>query len=342
MEKVTLKIFRYDPGKDSQPYYQNYIMELEPGITLLNGLNKVRATQDASLAYRMSCGSAICGSCAMKVNGHALLACKTQLCDLAKNGLVQIDPIGNMEVIKDLVVDLEPFWASLRKVRPYLVPDTLDNPELERKQTQKQFLLIDDVTTCILCASCYSDCNVLEVDNEFFGPATLAKAHRFIYDSRDAKAYDRLEQITELHGVWDCTHCGECSTRCPTETKPMARIEEIRQAVMEAEITNNNGARHVLGFRETVSKSGRLNENYLPARSVGFFNIPALLGLLPVGIRMFVKGKNPPLIHKSIEKVKEVKSIFSRLKKYRKIKPQHITKGDINRLDEDSISERKV
>ena len=329
METVTFRIFRFDPEKEQKSRYQDYPMQLEAGATLLNSLNKIRATQDASLAYRMSCGSAICGSCAMRVNGKALLACKTQVSELIKDGVVQVDPMGNMDVIKDLVVDLEPFWASLRKVRPYLVPDTLDNPEDERLQTPEEFLLIDDVTTCILCASCYSDCNVMEVDREFFGPATLAKANRFIFDTRDAKTQDRLESVSEYNGVWDCTHCGECSTRCPTETKPLARIEEVRQAAMAAGVHNNNGARHVLGFRETVGKSGRLNENYLPARSVGFFNIPGLLSLIPVGLRMFMRGKNPPLIHHSIDKVAEVRKIFSRFEEYRRVRPQHITKDAV-------------
>ncbi|VAX24039.1 Succinate dehydrogenase iron-sulfur protein [hydrothermal vent metagenome] len=318
MDSVTFRIFRFDPENDSSSRYQDYEYELEPGVTLLNSLNTIRSEQDATIAYRMSCGSAICGSCAMRANGHAVLACKTQTSGLVKDGVIQIDPLGNMKVIHDLVVDLEPFWDSLRKVKPYLQPDTTDSPEMEREQTQEQFLLIDDVTTCILCGACFSDCNALEVDENFLGPATLAKAHRFIYDTRDSKTEERLEDISELHGVWDCTHCAECSTRCPTETKPLARIEEIREAAMKAGVHGNNGARHVLGFRETVGKSGRLNENYLPPRSVGFLNIPGLLSLLPVGIRMLMRGKNPPLIHHSIDKVDEVKKIFSKFEEYRK------------------------
>ena len=316
-QKVTFKIFRYDPEKDGAPRYQDYEIELEPGITLLNCLNKIKWEQDQTLAYRYSCGSAICGSCAMKINGHANLVCNTQASDYVKDGVIQIDPIGNMTVIRDLVVDLEPFWASLAKIEPFLKPAG-DAPEEERLQTEDEFDLIDPSTTCILCGACYSDCNVMEVDKNFLGPATLAKAHRFIFDSRDAKTDERLSDISEANGLWDCTHCGECSTRCPTEAKPLHRIEEIRTKAMINGHHGNAGARHVLGFRETVGKRGVLDENYLPVRSVGFFNIPGLLSIIPVGLRMLMRGKAPPIIPHSIDKVDDVKKIFARFEEFNK------------------------
>ncbi|MGK7344257.1 MAG: succinate dehydrogenase/fumarate reductase iron-sulfur subunit [Candidatus Nitrospinota bacterium M3_3B_026] len=317
-DRATFRVFRSDPASGEPPRYQDYELEIEPGATLLNCLNRIKAEQDASLTYRMSCGSAICGSCAMRANGHALLACKTQAAGLVRDGVIQVDPIGNFEVIRDLVVDLEPFWASLKSIKPWLMPDTRDNTEKEREQTPEQFLKIDNATTCILCASCWSDCNVMEVDKKFLGPATLAKAQRFIHDSRDAKTQERVEDIAGPGGVWDCTHCGECSTRCPTESKPLGRIEEVREEVMRRGVHSSNGARHALAFRETVGKRGLLDENYVPARSVGFFNIPGLISLMPVGIRMFLRRKNPPVIPHKIEKADEVKKIFSRFEEYRK------------------------
>ncbi|MDH4184517.1 MAG: succinate dehydrogenase iron-sulfur subunit [Nitrospinota bacterium] len=318
MGDVIFRIYRFEAGKDSAPRYQEYKLALEPGITLLNCLNQIRGSQDGTLAYRMSCGSAICGSCAMRANGHALLACKTQASSLVKNGVIQLDPLGNFPVLRDLVVDLEPFWSSLRQVKPWLQPDTSDEPERERLQTAAEFHRIDYATTCILCASCWSDCNVLEVDKKFLGPATLAKAHRYIFDSRDAKTQERLERIAEPRGVWDCTHCGECSTRCPTETKPLARIEEVREAVMIAGVTRSPGARHAMGFRESIKWFGALNENYLPVRSMGFFNIIGLLGILPVGLRMMRKRKAPPLLPHFIDKVGEVRKIYKRFHELRK------------------------
>jgi succinate dehydrogenase / fumarate reductase iron-sulfur subunit len=316
---VTIRVQRFDPDTDTKPRDQDYELELPPGITVLKTLNKIRAEQDPTLAYRFSCGSAICGSCALRVNGHAKLACKTQASECIKDGVMHVAPIGNTRVLRDLVVDLEPFWSSVGKVKPYLVPDTREAaPEKERHQTPDQFLLIDPSTTCILCAACYSDCNVLGVDETFLGPASLAKAHRFIFDSRDADTDQRMREISETTGVWDCTHCGECVTRCPTESKPLERIEEIRVKAMAEGYHGNAGARHVLGFRESVGKRGMLNENWLLLRSVGFFNIPGLLSLVPAGIRMLLRGKTPPIIPHSIDKVDEVKKIFARFEELRK------------------------
>lgn len=317
--KVTIRIQRFDPDKDTKPRDQDYELELPPGITVLKTLHKIRAEQDPTLAYRSSCGSAICGSCAMRVNGHAKLACKTQASECIKDGVMHVGPIGNARVLRDLVVDLEPFWGSVGRVKPYLMPSGKEAaPELERHQTPDQFLLIDPSTTCILCAACFSDCNVLEVDEKFLGPAALAKAHRFIFDSRDSATGDRMREVSEKTGVWDCTHCGECSTRCPTETKPLERIEEIRVKSMADGHHGNAGARHAFGFRESVGKRGLLDENWLALRSVGFFNLPGLISIMPVGLRMMMRGKMPPLIPHSIDKVDEVKKIFARFEELRK------------------------
>jgi len=316
--KVTMRIQRFDPAVDTQPHEQDFEIELPAGITILKALNKVRAEKDPTLALRYSCGSAICGSCAMKVNGHARLACKTQVSDCTIDGVLRVAPIGNLKILRDLVVDMEPFWGSLDKAKPYLDAGNGSAPEHERKQRPEEFLQIDPSTTCILCAACYSDCNVLAVDENFFGPATLAKAHRFIFDSRDVDTPNRLRMVSEKTGVWDCTHCGECSTRCPTETKPLERIEEIRVKAMADGFHGNAGARHALGFRETVGKRGILDENYLPARSMGFTNLPGLLSLVPIGLRMMLRGKNPPLIPHKIDKVEEVRKTFARFEELRK------------------------
>ncbi len=314
-------IFRFNPDEETKPRYQEYMFDIPDGATLLDCLNLIKWTQDGTLSFRMSCRSAICGSCAMKVNGHAMLACKTQAVTVVHGDTVKIDPVGNFEIIKDLIVDLEPFWNSLENVKPWLIPDESDNPEKERLMTHENQKKIDDASTCILCAACYSDCNVLEVDKKFFGPATLAKAQRFVYDTRDCKTDVRLEQLSELNGMWDCTACAECSTRCPTEAKPLSRIREIKEMGMKRGFHDNHGARHVLAFRQSIGTrigGGYLNENYIPVKSMGFFNISGLLSLMPVGVRMFMKGKNPPILPHLIEKFGEVKKMFGRFGDYLK------------------------
>ncbi len=321
---VKFVIQRFDSEKDSAPRMEEFNLEIPKGATLLDCINLIKWEQDGTLTLRMSCRSAICGSCAMRVNGHARLACKTQAVDVVTDNKVVIAPLGNFPVIKDLVVDLEPFWASLERIDPWLKPNESVKWERERLQTHDDEKLIDDASTCILCASCYSDCNVMEVDKNYMGPATLAKAQRFVFDTRDVKTKERLDQLNELTGIWDCTHCAECSTRCPTDTKPLARITELKARSMEHGYSNSAGSRHVLAFRESIpgkypgTGGGLINENYIPPRSLGFFNIPALIGILPVGIRMMIRGKMPPLLPHTIEKFDEIKRMFGRFKEYLK------------------------
>ena len=310
---TTFKIKRYSPEKQEEPYTQEYELEETKDLTLLDCLNEIKWTQDGSLTYRMSCRSAICGSCAVKANGHALLACQRQADHIKdEKNTVTIEPLGNLKPIKDLVVDFKPFWDKLDAVDPYLKNNS-KVPDKERYQSPQEFNLIDDSSTCIMCGACYSDCNVLEVDKKFLGPAALAKAQRFVSDSRDEKTLERVKALSQPGGIWDCTHCGECIERCPKPARPFYRIKEIMTVALEQGVHNNNGARHALSFTRSIRRSGKLDENRLPIESVGLFNIKGLLSLLPIGLRMLLKGKNPPIIHKSIEDMGGVKRIFREL-----------------------------
>ncbi|GJL80027.1 MAG: succinate dehydrogenase iron-sulfur subunit [Nitrospinaceae bacterium] len=310
---TTFRIKRYNPEKQPEPYYEDFQLDIPDGSTLLDCINLIKWKQDGSLTYRMSCRSAICGSCGMKVNGRAILACQRQaVSQVDKDDTVTIEPLGNMQPIKDLVVDFEPFWEKVHKVKPYLQTNE-QPPEKERQQAPEQFRLIDDSSTCIMCGNCYSDCNVLEVDDNFLGPAALAKAQRFVSDSRDEKTLERVTELSEPGGIWDCTHCGECVERCPKPAEPFYRIKEIMTVALEQGVHNNNGARHALSFANSVKASGRLNENRIPVESVGIFNIKGLMDLIPIGIRMLLKRKIPPIFHKSIDDVKDVKRIFKEL-----------------------------
>ncbi len=308
---AKFRIKRYNPEKQSDPYYEEFDYDIPEGATLLDCLNHIKWNMDGTLTYRMSCRSAICGSCGMKGNGHALLACQKQAAHLLKDGndTITIEPLGNMPVIKDLATDFQQFWEKIDQVKPYL-QNKEKPPELERGQSPQQFKKIDDATTCIMCGACYSDCNVLEVDNNFLGPAALAKAQRFVGDSRDKATRERIKELSKPGGMWDCTHCGECVERCPKPAEPFYRIKDLMAVGLKEGVTNNVGARHALSFVKSVKHSGRLNENKIPVESMGYFNIKGLLDLVPVGLRMLLKMKIPPIIHKPVDDVKDVQRIF--------------------------------
>ncbi len=313
MDKTIFQIQRFNPEKDKESYFQEYKLEIPKGATILDCLNLIKWTQDGTLSYRMSCRSAICGSCGMRVNGHAMLGCKTQVSSVVRNDRVILQPHGNVKILKDLVVDLTEFWEKVSKVVPWLMPDEKVTPSFERHQSIDEFQKIDAASTCIMCGNCYSDCCSTEVDNSYLGPTALAKAQRFVGDSRDKRTIRRIKELSEDTGIWDCTHCGECVERCPTESKPLDRIVELRNVALNKGILNNNGARHAKAFVKSIKKSGILNENEIPVASMGLTNIPGLLSLIPVGIRMFLKGKSPPLIHRPMEELDDVKRIFKKL-----------------------------
>ena len=311
---AKFRIKRYNPEKQADPYYEEFDYDIPEGATLLDCLNHIKWNMDGTLTYRMSCRSAICGSCGMKGNGHALLACQKQAAHLLKDGsdTITIEPLGNMPVIKDLATDFKEFWDKIDQVKPYL-QNKEKPPELEREQSPQQFKKIDDATTCIMCGACYSDCNVLEVDKNFLGPAALAKAQRFVGDSRDESTRERIKELSKPGGMWDCTHCGECVERCPKPAEPFYRIKELMAVGLDEGVTNNVGARHALSFVKSVKHSGRLNENKIPVESMGYFNIKGLLDLVPIGLRMLLKMKIPPIIHKPVDDVKDVQRIFEEL-----------------------------
>ncbi len=310
----VIKIKRYNPEKRKDSYFQEFNVDLQPGSTLLDVLNEIKWEQDGTLTHRMSCRSAICGSCGVKANGHATLACQKQAEFLLdkKTDSITVEPLGNMPVIKDLVTDFKQFWEKVDQVKPFLKNES-SPPEKERSQSPEEFKLIDDSSTCIMCGACYSDCNVLEVDDKFLGPAALAKAQRFVGDSRDEATLERVKELSEPGGIWDCTHCGECVERCPKPAQPFYRIKEIMTVALEKGVHDNNGARHALSFTKSVKSSGLLNENTLPVESMGFTNIKGLLELVPVGLRMLLKGKVPPIFHKPCGELNDVKRIFKEL-----------------------------
>ncbi|MBM3944851.1 MAG: succinate dehydrogenase iron-sulfur subunit [SAR202 cluster bacterium] len=317
--EVTLNVKRYDPDSSKPaPYYQEYNVEIEDTTILLDSLIKVREEVDETLALRCSCRAAICGSCAMRVNGHAVLACKTKVRDvLPKTGnTITVEPAGNMPVIKDLVVEFNVFWDKVRAVKPWLQPQG-PPPEHEYIAPNEDMLHLAGVMGCIMCGACVSDCTVLEVDKNFLGPAALAKSYRFVADPRDDADSARLTELNKYGGIWDCTRCMQCVQVCPKGVDPMGRIMALRDKAIQYGLQNTNGARHAMAFTELVGHSGALDELRLPIKTYGIFNIPEMIKLIPVGIRSQLKGKRPPIFHKAIPGVENVRRIFKKVENKR-------------------------
>ena len=309
---ATFKVLRYDPEAGQETHYQEYTVDLPAYGSVLDGLLDIRDTQDGTLSLRCSCRSAICGSCSMKINGESRLACKTMVAALKERegDTITVAPMGNMPVIKDLVVDMDMFWDKVRATEPYLQPEG-PTPEKEYIVSNDSMMELAVAMNCIMCGACVSDCTVLEVDKSFLGPAALAKAFRFAADPRDGHKADRLRLYTEPSGIWDCTRCFMCVQACPKDVAPMERIMDLRSMAIEEGLTNNRGARHIEGFVHGVKHSGRLDEFGLARKAFGFPRW--VFELAPLGIRRILRRRMPPIIHKSISTAKNVTRIFERL-----------------------------
>lgn len=231
--QVTVHILRFDPEKGSKPYWQEFKVEAEPTDRVLDILHSIRDKQDGTLAFRRSCGHGICGSDGMVINGKNRLACKTLVKDLKQP--LKIEPLRGFRVIKDLIVDMAPFFAKYRAIMPYLINGERP-PEKERLQSPEERALIDDTTKCILCACCTTACPVFWVNGRFLGPAALITAHRFIFDSRDRAAKERLQILARYGGIFQCHTVFNCTDACPRGIHVTKAILELRQAVLTGEV----------------------------------------------------------------------------------------------------------
>lgn len=230
--KVHLKIKRFNPEQDSKPWWGEYDLEMEGTDRVLDALHEVKWTQDGTLALRRSCAHGVCGSDAMRINGRNRLACKVLLQDEAKTGLVTVEPILGLKVLKDLIVDMEPFFAHYRSVMPFLVNDSpLPANGRERLQSPEDRERFDDTTKCILCAACTTSCPSFWAKGSYVGPAAIVQAHRFIFDTRDQAAEQRLAVLSEPDGVWRCRTIFNCTEACPRGIEVTKAIGEVKEAM---------------------------------------------------------------------------------------------------------------
>ena len=197
---------------------------------VLDALHKIKWEQDGSLTFRRSCAHGVCGSDAVRINGRNRLACKTLIKDLDINSTITVEPIKGLPVEKDLVVDMNPFYQAYRDINPFLVAN--DKPEKERLQSPEDRARYDDTTKCILCAACTTSCPVFWTDGQYFGPAAIVNAHRFIFDSRDQEAEVRLDILNDKEGVWRCRTTFNCTEACPRGIEVTKAIAEVKQAIL--------------------------------------------------------------------------------------------------------------
>jgi len=229
---VTLRIFRYNPDTDAKPTYHEYTVNADPTDRVLDALMTVKGYQDGTLTFRRSCAHGICGSDAMRINGVNRLACKVLIKDVGEK--VTIEPLMGFRVIKDMVVDMEPFFAQYRSVLPFLVTDAqVPADGRERRQSVDDRERFDDTTKCILCAACTTSCPSFWADENFVGPAAIVNAHRFIFDSRDDAADERLEILNDREGVWRCRTIFNCTEACPREIRITKAIGEVKKAILK-------------------------------------------------------------------------------------------------------------
>jgi len=320
MADYTLRIRRYSPESGESPYWEDFEVDLDGKRSVLDGILQARDRTDGSIGIRCSCRAAICGSCGVRINGKPNLACHTHLDAAAESsldGVIMVEPMGNMPVLRDLIVDMDAVhWKKIQRVTPWLLPEG-EAPEREYIVPAESMIDVTQTMACIQCGACVSDCLSMEVDPLFIGPAALAKAYRFVGDPRDGQHFERLRDLAEdPHGIYDCTHCFQCIEACPKGVAPMSQIMRLRRIAGDHEIDDrNNGHRHELAFVDNIEKNGLLHEaDLLPDSYGGKLHpraVPELLRSLPAILKALQRGKVTPAkallhAHKAPDDVKRI------------------------------------
>lgn len=325
-QEFTLRLRRYDPESGDAAYFEEFQIELEPHRSVLDGILQAKGDQDGSIGIRCSCRAAICGSCGTRINDKPGLACNTHLSEAlkrSKDGKITVEPLGNMPVIKDLIVDMDAVhWKKQARVTPWLLPQE-PLPEREHVVPRESMVDVTQSMACIQCGACVSDCLSMEIDPLFIGPAALAKAYRFVGDPRDSRHAERLNNLAEdPHGLYACTHCFKCIDACPKGVAPMSQIMRLRRiASQDFHIHDrNNGERHEMAIVNSVKKYGTLNEAKMVPDSYGGPLAPAaakeLAASLPVITKALLRRKVTPktaLFHHKNPDQAQIKRIYGEI-----------------------------
>jgi succinate dehydrogenase / fumarate reductase iron-sulfur subunit len=309
---VALKIWRFHPDSGEREL-RDYELDAPDWACLLDVLDLIKDKLDGTLAYRKSCRMMICGSCGMRMDGRAVLACKERMKPIVERGHVPvISPMGNLPVVKDLVVDMDPFWGKIRAMKPWLEPGYDEVLEKERIISQQQMNAIHKEALCIMCGCCVSECNSMEADPEFLGPAALAKGFRFVGDPRDAADVERLEDYNSEHGIWDCTRCYFCNERCPKGVDPRDAIAKLGAESVKQGIDRDLGAKHAKWFVTSAKTTGWLRETELVPKTQG---IVSAVKQTKFAIKLARHGKVPPPFPPHVaEDVGEARALYNLVK----------------------------
>jgi succinate dehydrogenase / fumarate reductase iron-sulfur subunit len=309
---VALKIWRVD-GETGERALTTYEVDAPEWACLLDVLDLIKDRVDGTLAYRKSCRMMICGSCGMRMDGRAVLACKERMKPIVERGHVPvISAMGNLPIVKDLVVDMEPFWAKLRAMKPWLDPGYDETPEKERIVSQQQMNVIHKESLCINCGCCVSECNAMESDPDFLGPQALAKGFRFVGDARDHAAIERLEAYNSENGIWECTRCYFCNERCPKGVDPRDAIAKLGAESVRLGIDRDMGAKHARWFVISSKTTGWLREMELVPKTQGVVSAIKQTGF---AIGLAKHGKVPiPVPPHVAENVVEARRLYDLVK----------------------------
>ncbi len=289
--RFRLQIQRSDPDS-GKTRLQLYELEARREATLLDCLEQIKDEQDGTLAFRRSCREGICGSCAVRVDGRTALACRTPASEIVAGGRIPvITPIGNLPVVRDLVVEMEPMWQKMRAVEPFLRPTAgASGDGREAVITPALLEAVRKEALCINCGACVSECDAMTVSPEFLGPHALAKAWRLVGDPRDDANRARLKGLSGEHGIWECTRCYLCNERCPKGVDPRDAIAKLGAEAFAAGIVRDRGARHAKWFVTSARTTGWLRESELVVKTLG---IAVSLTKIPLALRLFRRGKAP-------------------------------------------------
>lgn len=291
-KKVTFKVFRFNSETDYLPAYKTYEMVVESHEVVLDILNRIKWDIDGSLSYRRSCRHGICGSCAVKVNQKGILACKQNLFELVEifGDELTIEPQNIKRAIKDLIIDKADFWGKYDAVNPYLEAEIDEHPACENIVSPHSAEKIDEADYCIQCGSCYYACPSVQYNENYLGPAALAKTYRFTSDERDTTKTERLSLVNEMgKGVWDCVKCFECAQVCPKGVDPIGKITRLHNQIFAEGVAGSNVAtRHAVGFAHSIEKHGLLDEGELVRYSEGNIGV---MKHLPEAFDMLTHGK---------------------------------------------------